>query len=377
MDQQAYRKLISGQSEGLGAEAILFALEMMSEIYAKIIRCRNFLYAKGWLKTKSVNAKVFSIGNITTGGTGKTPLVIWIYEFLQQKGFNCAILTRGYKANKISDFKSQISNLKTQNLKLKTQNYNDEPMILAKSCPNAKVIINANRAAGAKEAVDKFGAKALIMDDGFQHRRLERDMDIIAIDATMPFGFGRLLPAGLLREPVSSLHRADAAVITRCDQAAGTQLDDIEDKLRMANVNMVIARSIHKAVCVKMLDKKEASLDELKGKSVFAFCGIGNPEAFIQTIQDTGAHLAGSKIYDDHYNYTEKDISAIYRQAENLQAEMILSTQKDWTKTALLAAGKEKMPFGYLAIKLQFINGEQELKELIEKVLAGKIVKKQ
>jgi len=361
LNQQCYRKLISSQSAGLGVTILRFFLRVASRFYSAVIGLRNFLYYKGWFKTYRANAVVISIGNITTGGTGKTPLVIWLCSCLRQKDIECAILTRGYKA--------------TKNLKLKTQNYQDEPAIFSKSCPGARVIVNPNRVAGADKAVNKFGVDVLIMDDGFQHRRLGRDLDIVAIDATRPFGYGKVLPAGLLREPVASLKRADAVVVTRCDQTAETRLAQLEDELRLANPDMVIARSIHTPICAKSLSRKEISIEELSDKRIFAFCGIGNPDAFFATITGLGAHLVGSKIYNDHYHYTDDCLADIYEEARELGADLILTTQKDWTKTALSGSVKKDILPAYLAIELKFISREDKLKRLIEDVLASKISK--
>ena len=251
----------------------------------------------------------------------------------------------------------------------------DEPAILAENCPQAKIIVNPDRVAGASEAVNKFGAKVLIMDDGFQHRRLHRDLDIVTIDATCPFGYGKLLPAGLLREPVASLKRADAAVLTRCDQVSESKLCQIEEKLQLINPDMVIAKSIHSPICAKSLAGEEITIEQLKNKKVFAFCGIGNPNAFLNTIKNTGANLVGSKIYNDHYHYTDSDIDDIHNQANRLEADLILSTQKDHTQYAIRNTQYE-LPFAYLAVEIKFLTGEDKLKQLIKDALAGKIHKK-
>jgi tetraacyldisaccharide 4'-kinase len=359
LNQQAYRKLISGQSKGAGAAIARFFLRVVSSGYAAIIGVRNLLYSKEWLKVHRANVPVISVGNITVGGTGKTPTVIWLYHLLTKNNIPCAILTRGYKV--------------TQNLKLKTQNYGDEPAILAENCPAAKVIVNPDRVAGAEEAINKCGAQVLIMDDGFQHRRLGRDLDIVAIDATCPFGYGRLLPAGLLREPVSALKRADAAIITRADQINKDDLDMLEAKLQHINPKMAIARSIHKAICTKAMYQEQISVEKLRGKKIFAFCGIGNPDAFLASIRRLGAEQMGSKIYNDHYAYTDADIYDIYEEARYLSAELILTTQKDWTKISTKKLPAADIPFAYLAVELAFTAGEKELKQLIEKVLGCSI----
>jgi tetraacyldisaccharide 4'-kinase len=374
LNQEGYRRLVSGASGGLAAAILRCLLGVVAWFYSIVSGLRNFFYSRGWLKTYSANAIVFSIGNITVGGTGKTPLVIWMYNLLRQRNIRCAILTRGYKA--------------THNSKLKTQNYSDEPAILTKSCPEAKVIVNPDRVAGAAEAVDEFSAKVLIMDDGFQHRRLCRDLDIVAIDATCPFGYGKVLPAGLLREPLAGLKRADAVVIARCDQRGEAELSQLEDKLREVNPDMIIARSLHAPVCVKSIGNKEISIGELKNKKIFAFCGIGNPNAFLNTIGGLGCrkqqsyvpirhNLAGSKIYNDHYQYTNNDIADIYEEAEHLGADLILTTQKDWTKIIADCQSSivncQDILWAYLVIELKFIAGEDKLKRLIESALAGKI----
>ncbi len=380
MNQDDFRKLVSGQSTGLGAALLRLLLEVAASGYSIIICLRNFLYSKRWLKAHRADAAVISIGNITVGGTGKTPLVIWLCRFLQQKEIRCAVLTRGYKARRASCVMRRAKN--GHNTQYDIRNTIDEPAILAESCPEAEVIVNPDRVAGAAEAVNKFGAQVLIMDDGFQHRRLARDLDIVTIDGTCPFGYGKILPAGLLREPVTALKRADAVVVTRCDQTAESELTQLEEKLQQVNPDMIIARSTHAPVCAKSIGHKEIALEELKDKKIFAFCGIANPGAFLSTIKNTGANLVGSKIYNDHYHYTDDCLADIYEQAKYLKADLILSTQKDWFSSPAFAGASSVIPaqagipFAYLAIELRFISGEDKITQLIEDALAGKIPRK-
>lgn len=368
--EQSYRGLISGQKAGMGAGLLRLLLGFAACPYSSVVGLRNLLYSKGWLKAHRVDAAVISIGNITTGGTGKTPLVVWLYNLITQKSrlkaqnYDCAILTRGYKT--------------TQNSKLETQNYMDEPAVLADSCPDAKVIVNPDRVAGAAEAIIKFDAKVLIMDDGFQHRRLARDLDIVTIDATEPFGYGKMLPAGLLREPVASLKRTGAVVITRCDQITEPELVELEENLRAVNSGMTIARSMHAPVYAKSADNKEIGIEQLNGKKIFAFCGIGNPDAFLDTIKAMRCELVGSKLYDDHYHYAEDCLADISEQAQRLGADLILTTQKDWTKVvsdfrSQILDSKSSPPFAYLAIEIKFLAGEDKLTALIKETLAGRM----
>jgi tetraacyldisaccharide 4'-kinase len=378
MNQDDFRKLISGQKTGFGAGLLRLLLGVASAGYSVAVRARNFLYSAGWLKVHRVNAIVLSVGNITVGGTGKTPLVVWLRkEIISDSRFQisnsqCAILTRGYKTRRASCVMRRAKN--KHGKKYAKRNIEiDEPAILAESCPEVKVIVNPDRVAGAIEAISKFGAEVLIMDDGFQHRGLARDLDIVAIDGTQPFGYGRMLPAGLLREPIASLKRAGAVVITRCDQVTETELSEIEKKLSAISPNMIIARSIHAPAYVKTTDNKEISLDHLKGKKIFAFCGIGNPGAFLNTIKSLSCDLAGEKVYNDHYHYTNDCLADIYEQAECLKADLILTTQKDWTKIKRLALVKKDIPLGYIGIEIKFLAGEDKLRDLIENTLAGKI----
>jgi tetraacyldisaccharide 4'-kinase len=359
LKQQTYRKLISGQSNGFCAYLLMLFLRIVAIVYSLIVRLRNLLYSRVLLKVHHVDAAVICVGNITVGGTGKTPLVIWLCNFIA-KQYKYAILTRGYKA---------------------TDNCIDEPALLAESCPEAKIIINPDRVAGATEAINKYAAEVLVMDDGFQHRRLYRDLDIITIDATEPFGYDKLLPAGLLREPISSLQRADAVVITRCDQVTETQLNELEQTLRSINPDMVIAKSIHSPAYAKSKDDKKISIEQLKGKKVFAFCGIGNPDAFFNTIKEIGADLAGSKAYNDHHHYTEACLTEISEKAEELEADLVLTTQKDWTKVvsntkSQVSDSKSYPTFVYLAIELKFLAGKDKLTNLIKDTLASTIPQK-
>ena len=379
MNQETYRKLISGQSRGLGAAIGRFFLQIAAAGYSSAISLRNLLYSRGWVKIHRADVPVISVGNITTGGTGKTPLVIRLCKQIisdsqfQISNSHCAILTRGYKTHRALCMIRRAK--KRRGTQYAIRNTINEPAVLAESCPGIQVVVNPDRVAGAEEAVSKFGAKVLIMDDGFQHRRLARDLDIVTIDGTLPFGYGKLLPAGLLREPVSALKRADAAVITRCDQVTDAELSQLEDRLKQINPEIVIARSVHAPVCAKSINDREISLEELKGKKIFAFCGIGNPDAFFNTIVGLGAELVGSRVFDDHCHYTDDCLADIYEQAQRFNADLILTTQKDRVSilSSAMPSASEEMNFAYLAIELCFISGEDKITELIKNALGDRI----
>ena len=393
MDQQTYRKLVSGRSTGLAAGSLRCLLRIAAAGYGIAVGVRNFLYSHGWLKAQRVDAAVISIGNITAGGTGKTPLVAWLCKLISSD-FRSQISDLRFQSSDFKsqtpDFRSEISNIKSQISDFKcailtrgykaakgsgprTQDYGDEVAMFAQSCPEARVIVNPDRVAGAAEAVAKFGANVLVMDDGFQHRRLARDLDIVAVDATEPFGYGRLLPAGLLREPPASLKRADAAVITRCDQVPQADVDALEKKLLSINPSIVVARSIHRPVCIRSAGNQQISIEQLKGRKVFAFCGIGNPDAFLSSIRNLGAKLTGAKVYDDHHHYTQRCLADVCAEAEAAGADIILTTQKDWTKVSGLVQAGKGIPLACLVVEIKFPAGQERITSLIEKALAGRM----
>ena len=196
------------------------------------------------------------------------------------------------------------------------------------------------------------------MDDGFQHRRLHRDIDIVTIDAMLPFGYGRMLPAGLLREPVSALKRAQAVILTRCDLVSKNNLAELTADHQQNKSGFDSCTDEYTSPSCACSGEKQMPIEELKGKKIFAFCGIANPEAFLTTVGLIGANIVGSKIYDDHHNYTANDINDIYHDAAKSGAEMILTTEKDFNKISLPASDEGDLVLAYLAVRLQFMRGK-------------------
>lgn len=301
-------------------------LSLLSSIYGKVMDVRNGLYDMGVFATHYLGARTISIGNITTGGTGKTPLVAYVAEILADRGETVCILTRGYgrkdgtKRVLVSDVSRIIST---------PADSGDEPFELAqKLLGKAIVIADADRVAAAEWAKRKFGVTAFVLDDGFQHRQARRDLDIVCVDATNPGGHaqagslrsGGMLPTGRLREPIHNLRRADVVVITRADL-----VDDISN-LRSEISDMNSEASIFTATT------KIVNTDEFRGKQVFAFCGLGNPEGFYEQLRRERIDLVGTKTFADHYRYTPKDIDAIESEARAGGAEILVTTAKDDVK---------------------------------------------
>ena len=346
MNHNTYRQIVSGQDPRFRIRVLQVLLRLAALIYECIVRVRNLLYTARILPAHKAGVPVISVGNLTTGGTGKTPLVIWLCNYLRAKGLHCSILTRGYKASP-----EQIT---------------DEPALLAKACLDTDVIVNPNRIAGARKAVSVCQSQALVLDDGFQHRKLKRDLDIVAVDATCPFGYGRMLPAGLLREPKRSLARANAVIITRYDQIAEDQIARLEEEIRKIAPDIAIAKAAHKHTAAITFQNEKLPLEELRNKKIFAFCGIGNPNAFFRCLEQNHLLLVGTQIFDDHHAYTPNEMKHLFERACSCQAQMIVCTQKDWVKTALLSPEKEDITFAYLAMELDFLEGIDKITSLID-----------
>lgn len=352
MDQQFYKKLVSGQTKGFCPSLARAGLTCVSAGYSLIINARNKLYTRQILKAHKAKVPVISIGNITAGGTGKTPIVIWLCNYLAQKNLKPAVLTRGYKTD------SQTP---------KT----DEPALIEQSCPGCSVIINPDRVEGASTAVSEHNAQVIIMDDGFQHRRLARDIDVLAIDATEPFGYDKVLPAGMLREPTSSIKRAQAVILTRCDQVETQKLEAIKERIKQLNKNIIIAESLHAPQNI-IINKTEQNFDHIKGKKVFAFCAIGNPDSFYNSLSTNQADVVGTETFDDHHNYTPADIDMVMQKAAQLDAQLLLTTEKDWTKLHDMPV-KGDIELGFVKIKIHFTSGLDEFTHLIDSQITSTI----
>lgn len=352
VNQKTFRDILSHRNNSAGAKVLRLLLRLISGLYAAAVWTRNLLYDHNRLISATATVPVISVGNITTGGTGKTPLVVWLCRYLEQKNIPAAILTRGYKTE--------------QGL------MSDEPAMLAKACPKTSIVVDPDRTAGAQKAITQHGAKALVLDDGFQHRRINRSLNILTLDATCPFGYGHVLPAGLLREPLSGVRRADIIVITRFDQVEPTAMQELEAKLAILAPKVPVIKATHRHTHAVTFGAKQLSLESLQAKKAFVFCGIGNPEAFFGHVRQHGIAVVGTQIFNDHHPYTLEDIKTIIRDAKSCGAQMILCTQKDWVKTALLKPDDSEILLAYLAMELEFIEGEDQLKAAIDNSLSGR-----
>ncbi len=342
-----YLNLVRGRRPGLMAGMLRAALTLASMPYAVGVTVRNRLYDWGWKRRERAQVPVVSIGNLTLGGTGKTPAVEYAARFYRRLGLRVAILSRGYGS---------------------AAGRNDEALVLEENLPDVRHLQGVDRVALATIAVEKLASEVLILDDGFQHRRLHRDLDIVLVDATDPWGGGRLFPRGLLREPCRSLKRAGLVLLTRCDQVAPEELKVLREQVARMAPEAPLAESIHEPVHLAGANR-EAPLELLRGRPVGAFCGIGNPHAFRQTLEALGSEVMAWEVFPDHHRYTREDVERLERWAGHLPPDaLVATTQKDLVKLRRSQLGGR--PLWAVRIALRPTAGQEGLDRKLEGVLA-------
>lgn len=307
-----FREIVSGRRRGAVAALARCALAAIEVPYTLAVCWRNYGYDRGHTPTQRVTVPVISVGNLSMGGTGKTPLVAWIAERLQQRGVRVALVSRGYGA--------------------KTGEKNDEALELEARLPGVPHLQNPNRVAAAERAITDFNAQVILLDDGFQHRRLARDLDIVLLDAVEPFGHGRVFPRGTLREPISGLRRADVIALSRADMVDAAERTRIQVICERENPNAVWIEMRHAPVCLRSIDGQQAPLAALSGRPVAAFCGIGNPAGFRHTLSICGYHVLGLREFPDHHAFTTAEAQAIADSARQQNAAAVVCTHKDLVK---------------------------------------------
>jgi tetraacyldisaccharide 4'-kinase len=346
---QRLAALIRGEKRGPWPTLQRLALRLASWPYGLAVRLRNLAFDRGWKRAEPAGVPVVSVGNLTAGGTGKTPCVEYIARYYRDQGLRVAILSRGYGA---------------------AHGPNDEALVLEENLPDVPHLQGADRVRWARAAVEELESEVLVLDDGFQHRRLARDLDLALLDATEPWGGGYLLPRGLLREPPSGLRRAGVVVLTRCNQAASADLGRLRALLARRAPEVPVIETTHRAIELVDTEGNVAPLDDLRGRPVAAFCGLGNPAAFRRTLLDLGADLRGFRTFADHHPYSRLDIDDLRRWAAGLHADaMIATTQKDLVKVRL--PGLDGRPLRALRVRLNVEAGQHALHRLLDNALAS------
>lgn len=332
-------------------------LPPLSLLYGAVTRTRLSLYRRGTFHTTKLDRPVISIGNITTGGTGKTPLVEYVARLISAQGKKVCILTRGYGRK---DPHLQVIVSDGYGVLASPSEAGDEPYLLATKLKGlAAVISSADRIAAGQEAIKDFGTDCFVLDDGFQHLRLARDLNIVTIDATNPWGGGRLLPHGRLRESIEGMSRADCVVITRCDHV------ETVSRLREEITRLTSGRPIFESQMrmVRVSPLKNGGETLAAPARVAAFCAVGNPASFFENLRRAGYELAVEKAFPDHHVYSQGEIDSLNRAAKQAGADVLITSAKDAVKLRTLAFS---IPCYVAEIEIAIENDEEFARLVLE-----------
>jgi len=342
-----FREIVSGRRRGPAAAALRGALAAAELGYAAAVRLRNRRYDSGKATVHHAGVPVISVGNLTLGGAGKSPLVRWVVRWAQSQDIPAVVISRGYRAAGSEP--------------------NDEALELERLLPGTPHLENPDRAAAARRAVQQFGSRLIVLDDAFQHRRLARNLDIVVLDALEPFGFGRVFPRGMLREPLDGLRRADAVVLARADLIDENARKEIWQIVERHAPKAIRASARHAPSRLLSAAGEETPPDALRGQSVAAFCGLGNPRGFRRTLEQLGCRTAGFREFPDHHPYGPRDLDELGRWAAELHAAAVLCTLNDLVK--IPAERLSDIPLWAVAVEMDFLDGGDSLAAALAGVL--------
>lgn len=346
MNASDFRDIVSGRRRGLGAAALRGMLAALEVPYSTAVRWRNRRYDRG-RRVERIDVPVVSVGNLTLGGTGKTPMVEWLARWFRERGVQVALVSRGYGAQ--------------------AGQANDEALELAQKLPGVPHLQDPDRVRAARQAITEHGAQLILLDDGFQHRRLARDLDLVLVDALEPFGFGHVFPRGTLREPLSGWSRAHAIALTRADMIAPTERAAIRREVERYAPQAAWLEVTHAPQCLRSYSGVEQPLASLASRRVAAFCGIGNPPGFAHALRLCGYEVAGLREFPDHHRYGPTDLASLAVWAAPLNVEAIVCTHKDLVKIPQESLGE--LPLFALSVGLEFLSGREELEALLQLVM--------
>ena len=347
-------RVLSGEDRTVRASLLRGALAVAEPLYAGAMTARNGLYTAGIFRSRKLPRPTVSVGNLTTGGTGKTPVVRWLAEQLIAKNLRPGVLLRGYRADDATE--------------------SDETTMLSGLLGDrASIVANPDRVAGAQTAMRQSPPPdVFLLDDAFQHRRVRRDFDLVLINAAEPFGFGHVLPRGLLRERLDGLSRANAVVVTRANGVTGTALQTVTSAVRYRNsfVPIYLADHVHAGLAAR--DDEKLALDVLRERRFFAFSGIANPSSFRRQLESHGPTFAGFRAFPDHHAYTAEELRELSADAAAAGAEMLVTTEKDWVKVRSLPF-EGLLPVVRTELQVQFrqAHGEELMARIMQRIMAA------
>lgn len=361
-----------------GFTAVLYGslLYCLSFAFEAIARLRFYLYNKRILRDAPLGCMVVVVGNLTVGGTGKTPIVEKFARSLADRGRKVAILSRGYKsksdsaARKILRWFTHGESPKPRvvsdgkNVLLDSSVAGDEPYMLARNLPDIIVIVDKNRVRAGHYAITHFGADTLVLDDGFQYLPLKGQLQLLLVDKTNPFGNKRLLPRGILREPISHLNRASYIFLTKSD---GEKDFELEQVIRKYNKTAEIIECEHKLrALVDFSSGEKSPLDILRGKKIACFCAIAAPESFERFLRELGAQLVFKKRFLDHHRFSKAELDDFFARTKAAGAEFAVTTEKDSVR--ICADFKPPIPFFYSKLEINILSGEGDFETAVDRI---------
>lgn len=370
--------VIYDRHEGGGAAVWLYAslLKALSFVFGAIARTRYWMYENRILRDAPLGCLVVVVGNLTVGGTGKTPIVEKFARALSDRGRKVAILSRGYKSKSDGMLKKFVRWLTHgeapkpkvvsdgRRILLDSEFAGDEPYMLARNLPNVVVIVDKNRVRAGHYAITEFGADTLILDDGFQYLPLRGQLQLLLVDKTNPFGNFSLLPRGILREPVSHLKRASYIFLTKSD---GRHDPDLERTIRKYNPSVEIIECAHRPTCLAEFHSNErVSLDVLKGAKVACFSAIAVPEGFEKFLVELGGELVYKKRFLDHHRFDDSELEAFFDDAKKAGAQLAVCTEKDAVR--IRADLPAPIPFYYTKLEIDILKGDDDFESAVEKI---------
>ncbi len=345
-----FRDLVSGRRRGPLAMVLRCVLRLVEVPYTWAVQWRNSRFDNGGRKIYRAEVPVVSVGNLTLGGTGKSPMVHCVARWFGRRDISVTIISRGYGSG--------------------TESENDEALELRQKLPDVPHLQNPDRVAAAKMAIadaDRHRCELILLDDAFQHRRIARDLDIVLIDALEPFGFGHVFPRGTLREPPEGLRRADIVVLSHADMLDGPGREELRRTARRYAPRADWVEVRHAADTLVSSGGVSEPLESLRGRLVAAFCGIGNPAGFRHTLADCGFEVAGFREFPDHHRYTSSDIESLSQWAAGLDIAAVVCTQKDLVKLDI--ARMDVHPLWAVSIGLEILGGEELLEARLQSLL--------
>ncbi len=360
----AFRDLVSGRRYGVVASALRGVLAAAELPYTWAVRWRNHGYDCGTQIVHRLEVPVISVGNLTLGGTGKTPMVEWIVRRFLAQGKTVGIVSRGYGAHR---------------------GPNDEALELAWKLPGVPHVQDPDRVAAARRAVGEFRCQALVLDDAFQHRRIGRDLDIVLLDALEPFGYEHVFPRGTLREPLAGLARAHIVALSRADLLTAEKRGAIRDRVAKLSPRAAWVEVVHAPLALVPAAKlpsptgrgaggedrlhSQQPLETLRGRRVLAFCGLGNPAGFRHTLEVCGYDVVDFHEFPDHHAYSPSDLSLLAAAARKAEAEALVCTQKDLVKIGADRLGD--LPLWAVRVGIEFLTGRDEFEKILRTNLAA------